>query len=450
MARLPVPDARTVRTRIAVFALLTGLATAPPALAQTATFGDSPAVPTAVGARSDWPTTGYPALQQSSPHPSSVSPGAPNWPPASFGYERLAQHSAVATPTAWSATAPPANAEASTEALPPVERLSMVLTEKEETNWLEQEGGGCSHCGKHGCRRTWLGCVGGYAELLFLRPGNFDVLYSVEKTGCGPGATPTGPQGVVGPDMSTGFRVGTYVPLSECSRILAGYTWLRSSDSDQLVAAPGRVLDLVVSHPNIEGCGTDSLVASASFDVQFQFVDLAYQHLLCGGCNWGLSYLAGVRYARLTQEFAATQNTGAATGLTTVSSNLSYDGIGLRLGLRGETHHAERGLFLYAAGDVSFLSGQHQAAYLQVAQIDPSFTIRRDFEDFRLTTILETELGVGWQNETGRVRVSCGFQAAGWYNVLLAQAFLDGSRGPDTNDDFASFSGMVARVEFLR
>jgi hypothetical protein len=449
MARLPVPDAKTACFRIAVLALLTGLMTTKPVLAQTATFGSLPTVPSAVGARADWPTTGYPALEQTPPHFSSFKPGPASWPHTSLGYERLAQASALAKPAAWSPTIPDANAGASAEALPPVERLSMVSAEQEETTWLK-EGGGCNHCGKHGCRRTWLGCVGGYAELLFLRPGNFDVLYSVEKTGCDAGATPTGPQGVVGPDMSTGYRVGTYVPLSECSRILAGYTWFRSSDSDLLEAAPGRVLDLVVSHPNIQGCGTDSLVASASFDVQYQFVDLAYQHLLCGGCNWGLSYLAGVRYARLTQEFSAAQNTGAATGLTTVSSNLSYDGIGLRLGLRGETHHAERGLFLYAAGDVSFLSGQHQAAYLQVAQIDPSFTIARNFEDFRLTTILETELGVGWQNETGRVRVSCGFQAAGWYNVLLTQAFLDGSRGPDTNDDFASFSGMVARVEFLR
>lgn len=462
MARLPVCGVRIIGWGIAAGLVLVVWSTKP-SWGQNQQLGTITTNPAALQPSEPWPTTGYPAFPRTAFASLPVTQSVPERPAARIDYDRLAMQTrrpttdgAAGTPTfspaflanpASDAAVPP---DANLGSLPPVERLSMASFDYHETNNLGTEEVGCEHCGRHGCRRSWLSCIGGSAELLFLRPGNLDVLYAVEQTGCGPGATPTGPQGIVGPDMSTGVRVNAYLPMSECSRIVAGYTWFQSGDTDRIVAAPNTVLDLVVAHPNIESCGVNSLVSSASFDVNFQFVDLAYQHLLCGGCDWGLSYLAGVRYARLSQEFSASQITGVAVGLTDVTSNLSYDGIGLRLGLRGETHSAYHGLFLYASGDISFLSGQHQAVYQQTSQFLPNAAIAREFDDFRLTTILETELGVGWQSTNGHVRLSCGFQTAGWYNTLLTQTFLDGMRGPDTNDDFVTFSGMVARLEFLR
>jgi len=310
----------------------------------------------------------------------------------------------------------------------------------------------CSTCGKGKCApRRHKPSLGVFADGLYLRPGNMDVVYATEQNGCDPlTSTPTGPQGIASPDVEAGFRAGLVFPVSDCASIIASYTWFQSDTNSTIQAAPGTVVASQVTHPNVATCGDNSTTASAKFDIDFQFVDLDYHHVLISGCNWGIGCTAGVRYGRLSQEFEASQDTGVATGLTTVTTDIDFDGVGVRMGLDGECHSIHSGLFLYSRGTANFLGGQTQARYLQVNQFDPSANIALDYEDYRLTTILEGELGAGWQSPKGHVRTSVGFQANAWHNTLLTQAFIDGTTAPETNDDFATFSGLVGRIELRR
>ncbi len=310
---------------------------------------------------------------------------------------------------------------------------------------------GCVPC----CKPLRSHCLGVFGEALYLRPGNLDVIYATEQLGCDPDtATPTGPLGIANMDSEPGFRAGFILPLSSCASLVATYTWLQSDTNSSITAAPGAVLGSRVLHPSIENCGLNSTSASAKFDVDFQMMDLDYRRILWQECNWGVNYIAGVRYGRLTQEFESSQIAGAAVGLAHVTSDIDFDGVGIRLGLDGERHSTHTGMFIYGRGVINMLGGEYQATYLQTNQFDPTANIGVQYEDYRLSTILEGELGVGWQSCSGHVRLSLGYQGLGWYNTLLTGAFIDGianhGQFTETNDDFLTFDGLVGRVEFRR
>lgn len=316
--------------------------------------------------------------------------------------------------------------------------------------------------GKHGkschcepcCRPLKTHCLGIFGEVLYLRPGNMDIVYTVEQNGTDPmTATPTGPRGITQPDLEAGFRVGFALPLSECASLVASYTWYQSDTRDAITAAPGTVLGSRVTHPNVANTGSSANSASAKFDLDFQFVDLDYHRQLAGDCNWAVNYTAGLRYARLVQEFEAQQLTGVGTGLATVTTDIDFDGLGIRLGLDGERHSSVTGLFIYGNGFANVLAGEYQARYLQTHQLDPTANIGVQQGDYRLSTVLQTELGVGWQSCAGRVRGTIGYQGIGWHNALLTGAFIDNLGNmqlTETNDNFLTFNGAVARIEFRR
>ncbi|MDA1050740.1 MAG: Lpg1974 family pore-forming outer membrane protein [Planctomycetota bacterium] len=316
------------------------------------------------------------------------------------------------------------------------------------------DGGGkkchCSPC----CRSLKTHCLGIFADALYLRPGNMDIVYTVEQRGTNPAtATPTGPRGITAPDFEAGFRVGFSAPMSECASIIASYTWYQSDTNSAITAAPGTILGSRVTHPNVANTGNNANSASAKFDVDFQFVDLDYHRRLVGDCDWALNYTAGVRYGRLTQEFEAMQQTGVATGLATVTTDIDFDGVGIRVGLDGERQSNHTGLFIYGQGYANVLGGEYRAEYLQTNQLDPTANIGVNQDDYRVTTILQGELGIGWQSCSGRVRASIGYQGMGWHNALLTGAFIDNlgtTQLTQTNDNFLTFSGAVARFELRR
>src|SRR5206468_1015781 len=273
---------------------------------------------------------------------------------------------------------------------------------------------GCTSCG---CcpDPLWVHRSGVFADFLYLRPGNIDYIYAVEQTGTLPTDSPTGPTGRVGFDASPGYRLGVTHCLTDCSSLQASYTWFQDDTQSSITAAPGTVLVFQPGLPSIPNVGASSILASARYNIRFQQADLDYRGLLYGTCNSALNYFAGLRYANLKQDFHAQEDVGVPVGLAQTITHISFDGFGIGMGLDGMRRAANSGWLVYGRSSASFVSGEFKANYRQLSQFGPNSTVGNDLVDYRVLTILQTELGLGWQNATGNIRLTAGYQFAGWF-----------------------------------
>jgi hypothetical protein len=296
----------------------------------------------------------------------------------------------------------------------------------------------------------WCHRCGVFADVLYIRPGNIDYIYAVEQTGPLPTDSPTGPTGRVGFDGDIGFRIGFSVPMSECSSIMASYTWFETDTSSTINATPGNVLVFQAGDPSIPNVGGTSIQSSADYYLRFQQVDIDYRGLLYGTCDSAVNYFAGVRYANLNQAFRAQQDIGVPIGLTTVNTEIDFDGFGIGFGLDGVRRSEYSGLLVYGKASSSFVAGEFKADFVQTSQFGPNSIIANSLVDFRVMTILQTELGVGWQSQCGRVRATAGYQIAGWFNALTTGTYILGVQNREFSEMFEaiSFDGFVTRLEY--
>ena len=141
-------------------------------------------------------------------------------------------------------------------------------------------------------------------------------------------------------------------------------------------------------------------------------------------------------------------------GTTFVTSNINFDGAGIRFGLEGERRIFRRsGLSVYSKGHISALAGEFNCDYAQFTQFQGEGNT--GWSDDRVITISELELGLGWTNRCGNVRVSAGYYFAIWDNVVTMPEYINAVQIPnyvdvsqDANDTIA-FDGLVIRTEFM-
>lgn len=310
-------------------------------------------------------------------------------------------------------------------------------------------GGACDACD---CcpDPLWMHRTGAFFDLLIIRPGNIDYVYAVEQTGTLPTDSPTGPTGRVGFDTAPGYRLGTTFAMSDCSSIQASYTWFNTGTNSQITANPGNVLVFQPGLPSIPNVGASSIQAAARYDIQFQQLDVDYRSLLYGTCDSAVNYFAGLRYANLEQRLHAEENIGVPVGFTTVNTDIDFDGFGIGFGLDAMRRSAYSGFLIYGRASSSFVAGEFKADYRQRTQFGPNSLVGNSLVDYRVMTILQSELGVGWQSGCGRVRALAGYQFAGWFNALTTGTYINGvqNRTFDTLWETVTFDGFTGRVEF--
>jgi hypothetical protein len=244
----------------------------------------------------------------------------------------------------------------------------------------------------------WCHRSGVFADMLYLRPGNIDYIYAVEQTGPLPTDSPTGPLGRVGFDAALGYRVGATMALSDCSSLQASYTWFQDDTQSSITAISPNVLILQPALANIANVGSTGITDSATYAIRFQQVDIDYRGLLYGTCDSAVNYFAGLRYANLKQDFHAQEDTGVPAGLSAVNTNISFDGFGIGFGLDGMRRSAYSGLLVYGRSSASFVSGEFKANYAETTQLVVGNVGANNLVDYRVITILQTELGGGWQS----------------------------------------------------
>jgi hypothetical protein len=288
-----------------------------------------------------------------------------------------------------------------------------------------------------------------YGELLYLRARNAEVAYAVGSDGpVAAGAIPiqVGDIGIVDPDYELGFRAGANIALNTVSSIDVRYTMFESLTHDQLSQTASVFVQSLVTHPSTGSAADDVLSSDASLEVDFDFIDASYRHLLNCCELFSANYVVGARYAQLEQQFDVEF---IKNGLETVSTDIDFDGAGMRLGLEAERYSCCNRLHLYANGYASFLAGRFRAQYFQGDAFDQS-VVDAEWEAGRIVPILDVECGVGWTCKSGKLRLKAGYMVSAWFNSVTSQDYINAIQRNDFLglSDTITFDGLQARFEF--
>jgi len=321
---------------------------------------------------------------------------------------------------------------------------------------------GCSSCGTAlPCGSLFLrqcpSCCGVgthyshfYGEALYLRARNAEVTYAVPADGPIAAGQPTaiqvGDLGVLDPDYELGFRAGLNLALDTVSSIDVRYTLFESLTHNEASAEAPRVLRSLVTHPSTATAAQDGQAAKADLEIDFDMVDVSFRQLFKCCDLLSVNYVIGGRYAKLEQQFDAEF---LKNGLETVSTDIDFDGAGLRLGLETQRFSCRNQLHVYANGYASFLAGRFRARYFQGDAFDQE-VVNAEWEAGRIVPILDLEAGVGWTSNSGKLSLSAGYMVSAWFNTVTTQDYI---RAIQTNDylnlsDMTSFDGLQARFAY--
>ncbi|MDZ4782723.1 MAG: Lpg1974 family pore-forming outer membrane protein [Planctomycetia bacterium] len=308
--------------------------------------------------------------------------------------------------------------------------------------------GGSAYCGGDQARQYRFGVFG---ELLYLQAGaGANIEYAVPVSGIAASAQPVGGLGTLNSDYQVGFRAGGILVLDSTAAVIGTYTrWEGTTSSAVSTMAPNVIRSLVTA-PGLATTSPNSQSASAEYDIQMQLVDLDYRREVWRSTNISLDGIVGARYAELTQAFSVDQVFGPVT--TTVSSDIDFTGIGLRVGGEGETRPFGGGFLLYGRALLDVLFGKFDANYTQANTL-PLTQAFITFEEDRTVPIAELELGVGYSLPVYSVlmRFTAGYHFSAWFNTVTTNEFIDSVQsGSYLNaTDTLTFDGIVGRLEVV-
>lgn len=320
--------------------------------------------------------------------------------------------------------------------------------------------GDCDTCGDAGCDDCCLdpccaapfGCkFGVFGEFLYLRPRNADINYATPFDGpIAPGVPPVqaGRQGILDPDFAPAFRVGAYIPLDDMSQIAVAYSRFEETTNDAISINAPDVIRSQLVHPGSLAANTDYLSATGASNINWDMIDVDYQHIFFCTPQTRISFLAGFRATEFEQRLDTVFTNVGTTD--TVNTDIDFYGAGLRLGLDALRMHANRRLFVYGNGHMSLVAGEFRADYLQTSSVDP-VVAQTYYSAGRIVPMLDLELGAGWMSKCQNVQIRGGYLISSWYNTVRTDQWIAGARNNNMQDlsRAMSFDGLTARVTVL-
>lgn len=317
-------------------------------------------------------------------------------------------------------------------------------------------GTSCGGCGKSAvcccCEPWWSHRTGAFGQFLLLRPGNVDQIYTIEQNSTTPGQFPTGAVGRLNVDEEAGFRVGFSVCASNCTSFVASYTRWEGKTLDRIAAQPGNFLNSQIIHPSTLTVGATALEGGGGYSIDFQLIDAAYRHIWKTSDVYAINWLAGFRYGKMEQDLITQQQVSVATGLVTNDVDVDFNGFGMTFGIDGERRSCHSGLMIYGKALSSFLAGDWRGDYVQTNQFafgGGGGIVANDYEDYRITPVLELELGFGWQSPCGHYRATVGYMTSAWYNAVSTREYVEAVRNNSyvSVDETITFNGLTTGVE---
>jgi hypothetical protein len=309
-------------------------------------------------------------------------------------------------------------------------------------------GTSCNSCCNSCCEPWWAHQSSIFGEVLYLWPGNSDLIYGVEQTDTTSTASPTGPIGITNIDESTGFRVGFSKRNNMCSSWFGTYARWDGDTTDTLTRTGQRVINSRLIHPSTDTVGSQSVQSVTDQSISFQTADAGYRRIVKAGNCWAVNWSGGLRYGNLEQGLNGQQTISTSTGLTTVSTDIDFDGFGILAGLDGERRSQCCGGLIYGKILGSLLAGDWRADYVQTNQFGGG-VIANQFEDFRVTPTFDAELGLGWVSKNSRWKCTCGYLFSNWFNAVSTRDYIRNVRSGNLEDmaDVLTFSGLTGRIE---
>ncbi|MGI9458040.1 MAG: Lpg1974 family pore-forming outer membrane protein, partial [Aeoliella sp.] len=262
------------------------------------------------------------------------------------------------------------------------------------------------------------------------------------------------PVAIVDPGYEPGFRVGGGYAWSCVSELMGTYTRYESDASSSLMVAPPspNVILPLVFHPATLAAGSVFTTASARSNVTLNMVDIDYRRTLAD--NWlRTSYFVGGRYVNMDQSFSARFTGGVAPGpsMQNVATQVDFNGGGIRMGLTADLATPQSGFFGYANGFASFIAGEFQSSFRQTdGAAMPIVVATTSRTDDRVVPILDIELGVGWQSQSGAWRFTAGYLFSAWFNVVSTDEFIRAAHTAQFGSlsDTLTFDGLSTRVDW--
>jgi hypothetical protein len=286
-----------------------------------------------------------------------------------------------------------------------------------------------------------------YGELLYLRFRDSEVAFAVPVDGpvtVPPTRIEVGPIAVVDMDAQPGFRLGMAFCVNDCTQLTADYTFFETDTIESASATPPFVLKSLVQHPNVSNVGSDFRLATARYDISFEFVDTALHRLLSYSPSHQFGYSLGLRYSRHEQKFQADFS---VTGTENVTTNIQFHGVGIRGGLEYEQYLGCRTL-VYAKGFGCLMPGEFTATYLQTQSFDARVVNTR-WKAGRIMTMWDLELGAGISSKCKNYRFTAGYVFSAWTNMLQTDEWIQGVHANNFIGmvDTTTLDGLVARFE---
>lgn len=308
----------------------------------------------------------------------------------------------------------------------------------------------------------WDNCKwSAFADFQYISVRNAEVPYGVRFLGPAnvppPGAfggepvIEQAPPGTTQIGFEPAWRAGLTRAISDDAAIQVTYSHFQGEDSSFIAASPNDSgIRSLVSHPSTytNAADNDFLTASGDQHMKYDLGDVDYRWTMAYDCDYSVTLIAGVRYASLYQDFLADFVTTANEEI--VHTRTRFDGGGARLGLDAE-HKSQHGFLVYAHTAANFVAGTFRSEYTQTSLA--ATTVNTGFKSDRLVTMLDLELGVGWQGPGNRVRVTAGYLFNGWYNVVktndvIAAAQSNDFTGLAGRGSSLFFDGLTTRVEY--
>ena len=306
------------------------------------------------------------------------------------------------------------------------------------------------------CNHFWSHRTGVFGDLIVLHPTGVDFAHAIQQNGAGgPGTVPLGRVGVVDPNYKTGFRAGFTYALDQCSSVTATYSFYQNHATDALLSngGLGDTVRSLVLHPGTTTAGSTSTLLSAEYDIDYKTVDVDYSRLWSGCEDYAINYDLGVRYAQLNQHFAQLGNFAPSVGSVQTTSNVNFDGVGLRAGVDGRRRIGDGGWATYGKSFLNVLFGEFRSEYVQFNRSTQTTQALSYWNDERVVPVLEYELGLSWTSccGDGNWRISAGYYTAFWFNIISDAEHVQAVQNANFVGlhETVAFDGFVTRVEYL-
>lgn len=295
------------------------------------------------------------------------------------------------------------------------------------------------------CLPTWTV----FADIIYICPRNVEVSLAVPADGpIDSGRVPIQNGRTVIADFGyePGFRVGGAIQFTECSQLRSTGTWLEATTNAWGSTTPPLVMWPMVTHPEVDLADRTFLDAAARYLLDLELLDVDWVRVLNAGEFHRLDLVLGARYAGLSQELRSYFIANTADQLAV---DVNYNGGGIRIGLEGEWFDTSKTLLIYARSAASFTAGEFRCGYRQDNNLGQRL-VDTGWKAGRVVSILDLELGLGWQSQNERLRLTTGYMFSGWHNVITVPEYIDAVRVNSYTGigDFLTFDGFVGRVEY--